>query len=258
MSGSSYIAPTPSPGDPIKAGDAAAVLRTVRGLAEGRPTDTRSVPLNSRHPFKLFVKEGKAYCWEGQVDRLLFVADSGGNVIESLTPLTRPTWDSSGLSLSRLGLQSSSIGSHTLSTSTDYGFWLKYPAGFANALSQSNNTGLLADAAVGEEIETYYYSFDTADATLVVSTTHTDAGDQGGMTATTSGFGYLYVGKIAVDANGGATITQVLRGDRTLPSWLFVTSVNTVSSDSTNLISQNPADGGAFLEAQDITDAGFD
>jgi len=126
-------------------------------------------------------------------------------------------------------------GELAVAPSTTYGVWFRLTWITSDVAVDTSWISVAPDFA-----SWILYGFGTT-VTVVSSTTYTVPGDQSDFVASTSGYSYIYIGKVVTDADGVPTFSQHLRSDLTLPA--VTLPFNIISSDGGNAIVRGTDDG---------------
>ena len=245
--GSASNNPIPIPGrvrpkQPIRAKDHNQMVDGLRALTQRGipqpPSFNRPTP---RTPFEIipFYDSGtpKIQVNYGRVDRTTIHDDSAGDEILAFN--TVGVTIGLGVLVDDPTAPVAPVGELTLAASTDYGVWLKVPV--------KKDSWDYYDAPGDETIDaTLVEMAETGSATIVTDSTNTDPGDAGAMVASTSGFAYLNIGKVEVDANDVMTITQYRKSDIILPASLYPAHIISTDNSNDNAITKG-TDNGVYL-----------
>jgi hypothetical protein len=192
------------------------------------------------HPFKLIVTTSGANTVlrvrYGDIKAGHIVTDSASNDIPSFRKVqtTINTGD-----LVDDPIAPGTVGEITLAASTTYGVWIEVD--FEDPGTNYRNP---YGGVSYQWVNWIPMQFSTT-ARIVVDSTLTDEDDAAAKTAANSDKGYYYVGKVALDADELATITQHLKSDLTLPVFGFPFQI---LSDDANQSLTTGADGGIFYD----------
>ena len=179
------------------------------------------------HPFKLlpFVdgETIKLKVRYGQVQRTTVFQDSAGADILAFSNVGVSV--NSGKMASDPDPTIAPVGAISLSLSTTYGIWLK--------VSVRKSGWSYYDAPGEETIDATLVDFAAnSTASIVADSTYTAESSASGITSTTSGFAYIYIGKVTVDVDGVVTVAQHRRSDVILPASLYTGHI--LSTDNSN------------------------
>lgn len=136
----------------------------------------------------------------------------------------------------------------TLTASTTHGVWLMVGAlnNFPSASIYNPISGLFPD-----DLTVHFQTFNFGTAAIHANSTNTDADDSAAMSAVstvdTKNLA-IYLGKVAVDADGNAVVTQYRKSDADVHAPLLTAPVvvSTDTSGGANTI-VGGTDGGAYL-----------
>jgi len=193
------------------------------------------------HPFRLRVaresSQNRLYVYYGPVNVATWDADSTGQAIPfevAQIPLF-----TSGNELEECPITvTGTVGYEVLSTSTTYGVWMR----FGSVTTKTNEV----DSPIDEAQLVKAVAFHATGPEIVVNSTHTEYTDISGITASTTGYVYHYIGKVAIDGSDNATITQFERFPIHLPCAYIPTEV--ISGDVGNILEVSSGDDyGVYL-----------
>ena len=171
------------------------------------------------------------------MDRTTIHDDSAGD--ESLAYDTVTTSIGGGDLVNDPATPIGSVGALTLAVSTTYGVWLK--------VSVKKDSWSYYDAPGDETIDaTLVEMAASGSATIVTDSTNTTPASAGAMVASTSGFAYLYIGKVTVDADGVGAVEQYRKSDIILPASLYPAHIRSTDNSNDNAITKG-TDNGLYL-----------
>ncbi len=221
-------------GDPITARWANGLRAAVQRLRDRTPVISGSRQGVPAHPFKIVVEtvddEIRAYVWNGAV------------TYQSWATEDKPIYLEADITINAGSLRGDPFpiyaeGYVELAAETDYGVWLK--------LGRTVETEAFNFEPTNEPYLGLNYYGTNNYCEVIVTSSFVDKSDTPTFDTNND---FAYIGKISVDAEGGATILQYRKSD-------FVTGIVTwpigfsiVSADAGNDITTG-SDGGAFYEA---------
>ena len=179
-----------------------------------------------RNPWALSVIDGNLQVHYGNVKAAAILTDNGtspGNDIISFREMAI-TINTGELIADPLG--TGVPGSLALSNSTTYGVWLELD--FEDPGTNYRNPW----AGAGMQLVNYLPMQFSTDGRVIISSTYTLGSQISSITAAAVKKGYAYVGKVVMNADGVATITQILRSDLVLPAFGLPRQI--ISDDATN------------------------
>jgi hypothetical protein len=224
-------------GDPITARWANGIRTAVQRLRDRTPVATFGRQMQYVHPFKIIAtieeEEPRIYVSHGVVTYMLWDIDPEPIYNEA------DVYFSGTAPLLNDPFNTDPPGYFVAATSTEYGVWLKTARSFADATANP-------DYATEPYSEIQWSGTHTGCEILVSSTsvekTQTPTYD--------ANFNHVYLGKVAFDENGAATVQQFRKSDIITGIVTWPVGFNIVSSDAGNSITLG-SDNGAYYNEPD-------
>jgi len=197
------------------------------------------------HPFKMLTagtgEDLVLHVRHGQVQRMDFSLDSDGQIISTFQRITVDI--GSGYLIGDPEDTVPVIGEIALAASTTYGVWLAaaYPS------TPTSTPGYEpyvhgGGARIPQWVDWLGFPFATS-AEIIASSDYPDPGDWADITASTARIGYIYLGRVVVDGDSLATITQDRRSDIILPAYGMPYKL---ISGASNDLTTDASDGGLY------------
>jgi hypothetical protein len=187
----------------------------------------------SGHPFKLRVSGGSLTVDYGMIYVSTVDNDSSTKPFLSFTPADIDI----GTGELRNNPAGGTAGTLALSDSTTYGVWIELSWSFPGDFDTSAGFS-------GDFVEWELATFSVA-GEIIVSSTHNTIGSTSSIQNANALKSYIWVGRVAVDGDGVATITQHLRSDLITPGISLPTRI--ISTDAPNEIYIG-TDGGLIVD----------
>jgi hypothetical protein len=187
-------------GEAVKAADFNSIRQAVARLARsGIPDLPRIMPTTYKHPFKLFTAEEdseiRLFVYHGAITALDWSGAAALPSFNDLNPII-------GMAQTYDDPFGGTVGHLVLDVSTTYGVWIR--------LGRSSGTHTSTDPEFDDVLSQGF----AGSAVIIADDTNIDPDDDW----TYSGsYSYIFIGQVAVDAGGIATIKQHLKSDLVIP-----------------------------------------